>query len=152
MMVATCLPSEAAGIVGVVDPDAYSTGTQTTGWIDMADFEAVMAIVMAGTLGSSATLDAKLEQATDSSGTSAKDVSGKSITQLTKASPDESDQQAVINMRREELDVQNGFTHVRLSLTVGTASSDAAGIVLGFMPRQGPASDQDLSSVAEIVQ
>jgi len=151
-MIGTTLPTEEAGIAGVIDPDAYSTGTQTTGWINMADFEAIMAIVAAGTLGASATIDAKLEQATDSSGTSAKDVSGKSITQLSKGSPDGSDKQALINMRREELDVQNGFTHVRLSLTVGTASSDAGAVVLGYMPRHGPASDQDISSVAEIVQ
>jgi len=150
-MIGTTLPTEEVGVVGAIDPDNHSTGTQTSAWIGMQDFEAVMALVAAGDLGTSATIDAKLEQAQDSSGTGAKDVSGKSITQLTQAGSD-SGKQALVNLRREELDVQNGFTHVRLSLTVGTASSDAAGVVLGFMPRHGPASDQGLASVDEIVQ
>lgn len=143
-------PSDRAAVVGVIDPDAYTANTYTTGWIAMADFERIMAIVMAGDLGTSATVDAKIEQATDGSGTGAKDVSGKAITQLTQAGTD-SNKQAIINMRAEELDVANGFTHVRLSMTVATATSDAGAIVLGFDAREMPASDNDLSSVDEIV-
>lgn len=145
----TLKPSEMAAVVGVIDPDANGTGAYTTGWIDMSDFAAIMAIVMAGTLGASATLDAKLEQATDGSGTGAKDVPGSDITQLVKASND--DDQAVIECFAEDLDLENGFTHVRLSMTVGTATSDSAGVVLGFGPRYAPASDHDLASVQEIV-
>lgn len=144
------LPSERAGLVGAIDPDAYGTGTETTGWIDAKDFFTFLALVSVGTLGSSATVDAKLEQAKDSSGTDAKDISGKSITQLTQAGTD-SDKQALINLRQEELDVQNGFTHFRLSITVGTAASDAAGFVFGMDPRLGTAADNDASSVDEIV-
>ena len=145
------LPSEAAAIVGVIDPDATAAGTVTTSWIPMAEFESIMAVAMAGTLGASATFDAKLEQAQDSGGTGAKDITGKAITQLTQGSPDGSDKQAIINLRAEELDLENDFTHARLSITVATATSDAAGIVLGMNARQLPASDNDLASVAEIV-
>lgn len=148
-MNANALPSEVAAVVGVVDPDATAAGTVTSAWVDMADFESIMAIVMAGTLGTSATLDAKLEQATDSSGTGAKDVTGKAITQLVKASND--DDQAIINCRAEDLDIANDFSHVRLSMTVGTATSDAAGIVLGFNARRMPVDGEDLASVVEIV-
>ena len=143
-------PSEEMGIVGVIDPDAYGTGTETTGWIDVAAVPRIMAIVMAGTLGASATLDAKIEQAIDSSGTGAKDVSGAAITQLTKAGSDD-DKQAVIEFWGEDLDIDNGFTHIRLSMTVGTASSDAGAIVLGTSVRYGPATDHNLASVDEIV-
>lgn len=144
------LPSQHAAVVGAIDPDAYSASTVTTGWINMEDFDAILAVVMAGTLGSSATVDAKLEQATDSSGTGAKDVTGKAITQLTQAGTD-SDKQALINCRADELDVNNGFTHVRLSMTIGTAACDAGGLVLGFYPKYGPASDNDAATVDEIV-
>lgn len=144
------LGSERAAVAAVIDPDAYAAGTVTSGWVDMGDFEQIMAVVMAGDLGSSATVDAKLEQATDSSGTGAKDVTGKSITQLTQAGSDDN-KQAIINCRGSELDMDNDFNHVRLSLTVGTATSDAGGVVLGMSSRFEPASDYDSSTVDEIV-
>lgn len=142
------LPSDRVRVMGAIDPDAIAAGTATTGWVSLADFGSVMAIVMAGTLGTSATLDAKLEQATDSSGTGAKDITGKSITQLTQAGTD-SDKQAIINCRSEELDVANDFTHVRLSMTVAVATSDAGGILLGLDARYEPVTDA--TTVDEIV-
>jgi len=148
-MNANALPSEVSAIVGVVDPDANAAGAVSSAWVAMADFESIMAIVMAGTLGTSATLDAKLEQATDSSGTGVKDISGKAITQLVKATND--DDQAIINCRAEDLDLANDFTHARLTMTVGTATSDCAGIVIGFNARRMPTDGEDLASVVEIV-
>lgn len=142
-------PSDRCAVVGIIDPDAYGTGATSTGWIAAKTFERFLAVVMAGTLGSSATLDAKLEQATSAAGTGAKDITGKAIAQLVKASND--DDQAVINLNAEELDIANGFTHFRLTMTVGAATSDAGGLVLGFDPRYAPASDNDLASVVEIV-
>lgn len=143
-------PSEMAAIVGAIDPDAYTAATYETGWIDMSNFQTVMAVVMAGALGTSATLDAKLEQASDGSGTGAKDITGAAITQLTQAGSD-SDKQAVIECWAEDLDLANGFTHVRLSMTVATATSDCGAVVLGMNPRYGPASDYDAATVDEIV-
>lgn len=147
----TLLPSDHVAVVGAIDPDATAAGTVTSGWIDAGQFNCFLAIVMAGTLGSSATLDAKIEQATDSSGTGAKDVSGKAITQVTQAGTDQSDTQALINIAPDDLDLAGGFTHFRLSVTVGTATSDAGGVVLGLDPRYGPASGSDAATVGEIV-
>ena len=144
------LMSEEFALVATVDPDVLTAATHTSDWVNMTTFQQIMAVVLAGTLGASATFDAKLEQATDSSGTGAKDVSGKSITQLTQAGTD-SDKQAIINLRADELDVANDFTHVRLSITVATASSDGAGVIFGRRARYQPASDHDLASVDEIV-
>jgi hypothetical protein len=145
----TLLPSERAGVVGVIDPDLNAAGTVTSGWIDMGAFQAVLAIVMAGDLGTSATLDAKFEQATDGSGTGAKDVTGAAITQMVDGTDDNT--QALINLHASDLDLANGFSHVRLSMTVTTASSDSSAVVLGFDPRYAPASSNDLASVAEII-
>lgn len=144
------LPSQRAAVAAVIDPDANAAGALTSDWVDMTQFESVMAIVLAGTLGTSATIDAKLQQATDSSGTGAKDITGKAITQLTEAGTD-SDKQAIINCYSDELDVANGFTHVALVLTTATATSDSGGLVLGFDPKYGPANNYDLASVDEIV-
>lgn len=143
------LPSEQAAVVGNIDPDAYAASTVTTGWVAAKNFHSFLAIVQAGTLGASATLDAKLEQATDSSGTGVKAVTGKAITQLTQAGTDD-DKQALINLKTEELDVEGGFDFIRLSMTIGVAASDAGGILLGLNPRFGPASDNDASTVDEI--
>lgn len=145
-------PSDRAAVVATVDPDVLTAGDHVSDWVDMSKFERILAIAKWGTLGSNATFDAKLEQAQNSGGTGAKDISGKAITQIDQSdSPDPSDGQALINCRADELDVNNGFTHVRLSITVATASCDGDGTVLGFDPRNGPASDNDLASVAEIV-
>lgn len=141
-------PSDNAVFVGVIDPDLNAAGTLTTGWISMATFEAVQCVVMAGALGTSATLDAKLEQASDSGGTGVKDIAGKLITQLTEAGGD-NDVQAIINCRSDELDVDNRFNHVRLSMTVAVASSDSAGFVLGHYARYQPAADA--ATVVEVV-
>lgn len=149
-MMLNAKPSELAAVVAVVDPDANAAGTIDTSWVDMRDFGALMAIVMAGDLGASATLDASLRQATDSSGTGAKAISGKAITQLTQAGTD-SNKQAIIQVRGEELDVDNGFRYVSLRFVTATAASDGGAVVLGFHAARGPASDFDAATVDEIV-
>jgi hypothetical protein len=144
------LPSERVAVGGVIDPDAYAADTYVTAYVDMGKFRSALAIVLAGTLGSSATLDAKLVQATSSAGAGAKDITGKAITQLTQAGTD-SDKQALINVIDSDLDLANGFRYVALSMTVATATSDAGGVILGLDPRTQPASDNDASTVDEIV-
>lgn len=143
-------PSDAVAVLASIDPDAYAASTVVTGWISAKMFDSFMAIVQVGDLGSSATIDAKLRQATDGSGSGAKDIAGKAITQLTQAGTD-SNKQAIINLRSEELDVAGGFKFFELSMTVATATSDAGAIVLGLTPRFGPASDNDAAAVDEIV-
>ena len=143
--------SEAVGLVGTIDPDAQAAGAVSSDYVDASKFFNYQATILAGTLGASATVDAKLQQATDGSGTGLKDITGKAITQLTQASPDDSDKQAIINLNSSELDTDNGFTHFKLVLTVATATSDVGAIIQGLDPRYGPASDDNLASVAEIV-
>lgn len=144
------LPGECVGVVATVDPDALGIATHDSDWVDMGEFDQIMAIAAIGTLGASATATVSVVQATDSSGTGAKAITGKAATALTQASPDDSDKQIVINVRAEELDLDNGFTHAALRIVVGTAASDGGGVVLGFGPRYF-AQDYDLASVAEIV-
>jgi hypothetical protein len=141
-------PSDRIVLMGVVDPDANTAATYATAWVSMADFGSVLAVVFAGDLGSSATLDAKLEQATSSGGAGAKDVTGKAITTLTQAGTD-SNKQAAINCRADELDVANSFTHVRLSMTVATATSDCGGAIFGLDARYAP--HDAVSSLDEVI-
>lgn len=144
------LPSNRAVLAATIDPDAYGAASHDSDWVSMSDFESIQAIVMVGTLGTNATVDAILQQAQDSSGTGVKAFTpAKAITQITQAGTDQSDTQAIINCRSDELDVANGFTHVRLRITVGTATSDAGGLILGHDARYQPATD--LASVGEVI-
>lgn len=142
--------SEQIAVGGVIDPDANTAAAYVSDYLDMRKFNKGLAIVMAGTLGTGATLDAKLVQATDAAGTGKKDISGKSITQLTQAGSDD-DKQSLINVDAQDLDVENGFCFVAIEMTVGTDTSDSGAVLLGLEPRYAPASDNDLASVDQIV-
>lgn len=136
-------------VAATIDPGAKTAGAHTSDWVNMANFDQVLAVLAVGTLGTSATVDAKIQQATDGSGTGAKDVTGKSITQLTQAGSD-SNKQVVIGVSAADLDVANDFDYVRLSVTVGTATSDAAAVIVG-LASDLPATGVDLSTVDEVV-
>lgn len=140
------LPSSRVPLVGVIDPDANSAATYTTGWVSMADFLWIMAVIFAGDIASTGTVDAKIEEAQNSGGTGAQDLTGKAITQLTQAGSD-SNKQAIINVHAQDL--SDGYTHVRLSMTVATAAADSCAAVFGFDARNEP--ETDLASVDEIV-
>ena len=139
--------SELLSVLATIDPAAQAVGTVTTGWMSVANHHGFLSLVQTGVLGTSATVDAKLQQALDSSGTSAKDITGKAITQIVKATGD--NKQVLINVKPEELDTVNGFGFVRLSLTVGVAPSQTSAQMLGLNPRFAPA---DVSNQAAVVQ
>ena len=141
----TALGSEQWAVIGVVDPDANGAAEYLTAAIDMSMWSRIVAVVQTGTLGTSATVDLKLTDS-DATGGTYTDISGKAITQLVKASND--DDQAVINLRFDELNTDARF--VKAAVTVGTATSDCSAIVMG-LPRYYPASDNDIASVVEIV-
>jgi hypothetical protein len=141
--------SEQAAVLATIDPVSQGAGAVTTGWISAAAFERYLALVQTGVLGTSATVDAKLQQATDSSGTNAKDITGKAITQIVKATGD--NKQAEINLRADELDMANGFGYFRLSITVGTAASLVSAVVLGGVGKNLPANASNQAAVAQIV-
>lgn len=144
------LPSEVAAVVGVIDPDAYAASTVTTNeYIPLKNFRRYMAIVQAGDIVSTGTVDAKLIAYTDGSGTGAFDIPGAAITQMTQAGTD-SNKVAVINFNTDVLAGSTEYTHMKLSVTMGTAGADLGAIVLGFDPRTAPASDNDTAAVDSI--
>ena len=142
--------TELLSVLATIDPSNQASGTATTGWISVANYHGFLAEVQTGALGTSATLDAKLQQALDSSGTGAKDITGKSITQLTQAASG-SNRQVLINVKPEELDTVNGFGFVRLSVTVGVAASMTSAQLIGVNPRYAPADSQNQAAVAQVI-
>jgi len=139
--------SELLSVLATIDPASQAAGVASTGWVPVANYFAFLAVVQTGVLGTSATVDAKLQQALDSSGTGAKDISGKAITQIVKATGD--NKQVLVNVKPEELDTVNGFGFVRLTVTVGVAASITSAQLLGVNPRYAPA---DVGNQAAVVQ
>lgn len=142
--------SEELSLLATIDPASQAAGTVMTGWISVANFHGLLATVETGVLGTSATVDAQLQQALDSSGTSSKVVTNKAITQLQQAASG-SNKYVLINCRPEELDTVNGFGFVRLSITVGVAASLVAGKLLGVNPRYATADAFNGANVAQII-
>lgn len=143
-------PSQRVAVVGAVDPQSASSA-KTSGWVDATEFHNFMAIVQVGAIGNNGTVAAKIQQATDSGGTGAKDVTGKAITPLSgDTTPTDDNKQAIIDLKQEDLDFANGFRFIRLSITP-TQATLVGGVLLGLDPRYGMASDNDAASVAEIV-
>lgn len=147
MLDANLKPNNRATVVGIINPQSSSVAL-SSGWIDSSQYENFMATIIAGALGASATVDAKLSQATDSSGTGIKDVTGKAITQLTKVGTNDNSQ-VVINLRPEELDFVNGFQYFRLTITPAVAASLVCGLVQGLDAHYDPPAA--IASVLQVV-
>lgn len=141
-------PSDQATLLAKLDPVSQGVATVTTGWVLAAAFHQLRATLAVGVLGAAATVDAKLQQATDGAGTGVKDVTGSAITQLTKAAADDN-KVVEINLDPNKLDVDGGFDYVRLSVTVAVAASLIAAILEGFNPRYGVAAH--IAAVKEVV-
>lgn len=137
--------SEQIAVCGYVAPDANAAGTVRTNVIDMSKFERIMAIVCAGDLGASATLDFKFEGC-DTSGGTYVDITGAAITQLTQAGTD-SNKTAVLELKAETL-AALGYRFVKGVHVVATATSDTGVVVIGEC-RYLPAADQDIASGTE---
>lgn len=131
--------SEGLALLDSIAPISQAAGTVTTGWVPAANFLSFMALIATGVLGASATVDAKIQQATDAAGTGVKDVAGKALTQIVKASGD--GKQAMIDFRAQDLDTNNGYGFVRVSLTVGTANSLVTAMLFGSNARYEPVRD-----------
>lgn len=142
--------SELLSILATLDPGNQAPGVANTGWVPLSTHHGLLALVQIGVLATGATVDAKLQQAQDASGTGAKDVAGKAIAQLIQAS-NGANRQALINLRPEELDVNNGFAYVRLVVTVAAAAANTSAQLLGVNPRLASAETANQAAVAQIV-
>ena len=129
-------PSQRVALAGVINPQSATT-VKATGWVDVSQYENLLAVVNVGSISAGGTVDAKLRQAQDNTGTGVKDVAGFAITQLTQAGGN-SNEQAMINLNAASLDTNNGFTFVELTITPGTAAAVIAGELWGFDPKIDP--------------
>ena len=98
-------------------PLSRQDAAHVSDWVNYKGAHGGALFVTVGNMPTGTTLDAKLQQAQDASGTGAKDITGKVITQLTAAGGD-SNSLVAIEFQTEELDVNNGFEYVRFVVTI----------------------------------
>jgi len=124
-------------ILSILETADIGGTNASTSWVSMRDFDRVMALVEIGTWDSSDDLDeCRLQQATDSSGTSAKDLTtDASGGNYDTDNPVDADgNQVLIEARAEDLDVDSGFNHVRLYVAEGgnTGVDNVTGVLIRY--------------------
>lgn len=141
--------SEKVAVLATIDSANAGVGTIVSPYVSLANFHQVAALLKTGVMGASGTIDAKLVQATTAAGAGSKDIAGKAVTQIVKASGDA--KQVLIEVHGSELDVNGGFAFVALSVAVGTSASQLDATLIGSVPRFASASSLNAASVAQIV-
>ena len=140
--------SERIAVAAVVAPGALTAAAKSSGWVDTRLYTRLMGVISTGTLGTSATVDAKWVQADNSNGDNPQDSNVTALTQIVKASGD--NKQAVMNFDPSQSSYPTK-PWVKLVMTIGTATSDGTAIVLGIDARHLPVSDFDPASVVQVV-
>ena len=135
-------------LIGTIDPASISAGSVNTDVVDMKKYHKVIFVIATGALGTSATIDFAVHGDTSSGGSFTTAVTGKSITQLVKASHDNS--QVFVEVNGNDAKLQN-FTYLRGKLTVGTAASIATVLVFATEFNYGTADDNKIASLVEII-
>ena len=116
---------------GLISPASVAAaGTATSGWVAVKQAKFAMASVIVGAGGGSVAL--KIEQATDGSGTSAKDCVTAAQLGITAQAAGGTSADADLSAY---LDVDNSFTHIRLHATV----TGGTGTIIGAALATGPA-------------
>lgn len=134
-------------VQSVIPPESgVTTQTAPATYIDVANFERFVFLISAGALGTGATVDAQVVQATTAAGAGSKNITGAAITQLTAT---DDDKFVTIEVLREKLDIANDFRYVSLTVTVAN-TADLEVIFLGLNPRHTPVTQP--AAYAEKVQ
>ena len=115
----------------VLIPGTIASSTVPSAYISMADYERVVFLIFVGDMPATSTLDAQVVQATDAAGTGSKVITGAAITQLVAT---DDNKMVSIEVRDTALDVENGFSHVSLTLA---EVNDPIGCVLAFSYKGG---------------
>lgn len=123
--------TEAADLLGVINPSS-SSGIQDSGNVLLENYHKAVVIIHVGAIATNGTVDADLEQASNTAAGTRKAITGKSITQLTDA---DDNKVVVIELDSSELDVDNGFEYINLELTCATAASIIGAQIWGLSPR-----------------
>jgi hypothetical protein len=143
------MASEKIAVIGTIDPQDVVNSEVFTDVVDMSKFHQAMFICCLGDMASE-TIDFVVYNC-DSDGNNASAL--KSATQLAANAANNDNKQIVIAVRDQELlTVAQTTRYLKAGLVTGGASGGPACVVaLGVDAKHGPASDDDLSTVVEII-
>ncbi len=138
-------PTKKIAVMAAINPQSATT-VQSSGWVDASQFENMLAMVETGVISAGGTVSATVQQASSATGTGAKAIypgnntsgTALAIAPLTQAGGGSSSQ-APINIKPDDLDVNNGFRWIQLTITPSGAAALIAGQLLGVDARYGPA-------------
>lgn len=120
--------------------------TADSEWIDMSKFQKVKFDGVVKDASADTTVNAKIQSASDGSGTGAADITNLAITQFTAAT---TEKEFTLEVKQNQLNA--GHTHVRLRITAGNGTVGiSGGVIANGYPDALPASDYDLATVQEI--
>ena len=129
--------NDVADAYGVLDIGGTNGSSE---WIPMAEFERAFAFVQISAFNATDDLDeCRFQQATSSAGAGAKDLttdaSGGNYD--TDTPVDSAGEFVILEIKAEDLDVANGFTHVRLYVAEGgnTGVDNVLGFVIAYGAR-----------------
>lgn len=145
---------ERMALVASIPPAVASANTYASDVVDMSKFRRLLAVLTVGAYGASgATLDVQLYANTANSASGGTAITGKTFTDSTfSGSAAGTNKEGLIEVTAEEVEAAlAGARYVYAVVTVGTNTVAFSLALLAADCRYGPASDFDLSSVAEIV-
>lgn len=112
-------------------------GAYGTSWLAMQDHYRAVVILKTGVMATTSTIDLIIQEAQDIAGTGVQAIAGKAITQLDQALGDSNDL-VLLELRTAEMDVNNGYNHIRVVMTIANAASFTDVLVVRFIPHYPP--------------
>jgi hypothetical protein len=113
--------------------DQQVPGTLDSNWVSLSTYHRAFLLFNLGDTGPGATCTVSLRQAQDTTGTGAKAITGKQLTQFTQ--PGDMDELCGIELRTEELDVNNDFDCVQVRVVITVSGVEMAYTLFGLEPR-----------------
>lgn len=119
--------------------DSIAVGTHNGTWVLMENYHRAWLFLNVGDMTAGASLDVKLQEATDNIGTGVQDITGKAITQMLQASG-HGDDLLCIELQTEEMDAANNYDYLRVQTYVGGAAVEYSYCLFGCDTRFAPPS------------
>lgn len=124
-------PSLRMPVIAALKSDTHAAdSTYPTGAVDMGAHINIMAVLAVGTVASAGTVE--FEQATTDAFSDAKAIEGRTAVDLV------TDKPVQLNLKANELDVNNGFRYVRAKLTTVGGSVKTGILVLSADAKDQP--------------